>query len=84
MRPPDRIYGTFKPRHRLNQTFSFSKAVSVLSLCRSRLTVTHDGVSRSSTLIVTALDTSFDRLIAEANDVLGLGRACAFGPCCVR
>jgi hypothetical protein len=40
---------------------------------RSRLTVTHDGVSRSSTLTVTAVDTSFDRLIAEANAELGLG-----------
>jgi len=40
---------------------------------RSRLTVTHDGVSRSSTLTITAVDTSFDRLIAEANAELGLG-----------
>ena len=42
---------------------------------RSRLTVTHDGVSRSSTLTVTAVDTSFDRLIAEANAELGHGLA---------
>ncbi len=51
---------------------------------RSRLTGTHDGVSRSSTLSVMAVDTSLDRLIAEANAELLGPRARSVGPRYVR